>query len=275
MLTLQQKHIDNLRPIRIPIYGNPGISEFPCITPICKINPNITIEVARNNIRAHNIASIFRGMANIIETDNPNPDTDIDCYPKEKPFAHMCEIFMDIFGIQSDDLIPYVLLTDKEIDDAFRFIKNYNKPCIVFNPICGGSFSNDSLSKIKMLDFDKWEEIFKIISDRYTILHVGLSHKFAPINYTIPTLDLNIRELSALMFVCGKFIGVESGMTHLAVASGAFCHVVIPSFGYIAADANNGSLFSNYGYIDSMWKYQPKRIRYYLKKDYKNIENYL
>lgn len=69
MLNLKDKVINNSRHIRIPLHGGPSISEFPCLTVICKKNPNITVEVEKENQRAMEVASIFKGMAKIIEVE--------------------------------------------------------------------------------------------------------------------------------------------------------------------------------------------------------------
>lgn len=91
-----------------------------------------------------------------------------------------------------------------------------------------------------MLDFEKWEEILYVLKNKYTILSTGFKENHYNLKYTTPVYDLKIREIAALMRACGKCIMVESGMFHLGVASGAFCFGIIPGYGYIAADANNG-----------------------------------
>ena len=114
MLDRKDWKIDNNRPIRIPIWGKPSISEFPLITVLCKKNPNVTIEVEKGNERAMEVASIFKGMAKIVEVERKLEewDANLDCLPKLNSLAHMSNIYLDTFAMESDDLIPYILLTD-------------------------------------------------------------------------------------------------------------------------------------------------------------------
>lgn len=277
MLNLKDKVINNSRHIRIPLHGGPSISEFPCLTVICKKNPNITVEVEKENQRAMEVASIFKGMAKIIEVERESKDWDdtVDCYPKTNPFAHMSEIFLDMSAMESDDLIPYILLTDEELQRAFEFTSKLEKPPLFINAFTGGYKNKCPLAAIKMLDFEKWEEILYVLKNKYTILSTGFKENHYNLKYTTPVYDLKIREIAALMRACGKCIMVESGMFHLGVASGAFCFGIIPGYGYIAADANNGTLSSNYIYEDTFWKHETKRVKYILKHNYKDILKYL
>jgi len=278
MLKIEDKKIDNNRPIRIPIFGKHiGISEHPCLSPVLRYAKNAVIEVQKGNQRALDVASIFKYICPIVEIDKPEYqwDSNIDCYPKKSSFTHMVCNFFDIFGIEGDNLAPFIKLTEEELNIAFDLIKGYKKPCIVFSPICGGFENNDKLALAKMLPENLWIELLEELSKKYTILYTGKGLNYKPLNFTVPIFNLKIRELAALICVCGKLLGSESGLMHLGLSTGAFCHVIIPTKGYLAIDANNGTFFQNYEYKDSMFKYQTKKIRYYLFNEYKDVLNYL
>jgi hypothetical protein len=269
----EDRHFDNTRVIHFPFNTGVGLAEMPMLTPICKVNPNVIVEVNIKDKTSVNVASIFKNIAKIVPTEN-FIDRECEGYPKRYPLAHCVIHFFDIYGIDSDDYIPYIVLDNPELDWAFKTLKTFDKPSIVLSPVAGSYHRKDKNALMRMLDFKSWEEILEILSKKYNIIYIALSNNFYPIKYTTPMLDLSIRQQAALMSVCGKFLGIESGMAHIGIASGAFCHILIPSFGYAASDERNGLLFDCYAYKDDMWKYQSKRVTYDLLKDYRNLLNY-
>ena len=144
-------------------------------------------------------------------------------------------------GVSSDDYIPYIKLNDEELDWGLKFCAQFDKPAIALCPFSGGYHKNCPNALGKMAPIEVWNILLKELSKKYTILCFGIKNNNYPIDNTVQCLDFSIRRQCAIMRACGKFLGIESGLTHAAIASGAFCHVLVPSFGY-----SNGLLFDNY-----------------------------
>ena len=172
-------------------------------------------------------------------------------------------------GVSSDDYIPYIKLNDEELDWGLKFCAQFDKPAIALCPFSGGYHKNCPNALGKMAPIEVWNILLKELSKKYTILCFGIKNNNYPIDNTVQCLDFPIRRQCAIMRACGKFLGIESGLTHAAIASGAFCHVLAPSFGY-----SNGLLFDNYAYKPEMWKYENCRVKYYLIKDFMDALNY-
>lgn len=265
-----ERKIDNNREIHIPFDGN-GLGETFFYTVLCKKNPNIVIDIVKKNPNAYNIASVFNNIAKFNEIET-YIEKDFNFYKSRLQGSHAVLNILDCCGMETDDYIPYIKLEQEEIDFGLKFCSNFEKPCIVFCPISGG-YSNIpkcSLALGKMLPPEKWKEIIQKLSKKYTILYCAMSKNQYKIENTIECFDFPMRIQCSIMRACGKFLGIESGLTHAAVASGAFCHVLVPSFGY-----SNGLLFDNFSYKAEMWKYETCRVKYYHFQNHLEVLNNL
>jgi hypothetical protein len=262
-----EKKIDNNRRICIPLDGL-GLAETFYYTTLCKINPNIVINPVKTNPNAYNIASVFNEIATIEEIDEYKWN-DYTWYESRFPRDHSVFNILDMAGVSSDDYIPYIKLNDEELDWGLKFCAQFDKPAIALCPFSGGYHKNCPNALGKMAPIEVWNILLKELSKKYTILCFGIKNNNYPIDNTVQCLDFPIRRQCAIMRACGKFLGIESGLTHAAIASGAFCHVLVPSFGY-----SNGLLFDNYAYKPEMWKYENRRVKYYLIKDFMDALNY-
>lgn len=263
-----ERKIDNNREIHIPFDGN-GLAETFYFTVLCKVNPNIVIDVVKGNKNAHNVGSVFKNIARFEEIES-YIEKDFNWYAPRLKNSHSIFNILDMAGMETDNYIPYIKLDEEEINWGLQFCSQFEKPPIVLCPISGGFYNNCPLALGKMLSFETWDKICEELSRKYTILYFALSHNFHPIKHTFRCLDFSLRNQCSIMRACGKFIGIESGLTHAAVASGAFCHILVPSFGY-----SNGLLFDNYAYKPEMWKYETYRIKYYQFQDYLEVLNNL
>jgi hypothetical protein len=262
-----ERKIDNNRRICIPFDGS-SLAETFYYTTLCKVNPNIVINPVKTNPNAYNIASVFKNIATIEEIDEYKWN-DFTWYAPRLQLAHTVFNVLDMAGVQSQDYIPYIKLDEEEINWGLKFCSQFDKPPIVFCPIAGGYHKNCPNALGRMLNKEKWDIILKELSKKYTILYFARKNNSYKIDNAVKCTDFLIRNQCSIMRACGKFLGIESGLTHAAIASGAFCHVVIPSFGY-----HEGILYSNFAYIPEMWKFEQSRVKYYLFDNYLDILSY-
>lgn len=272
LLDEKDRHYENTREIVLQIPTDGAVSEFPCFTPICKVNPNFIVEYKKNNFNSTNVASIFKNIAKLVPVD----EFELKCwqYPKRFNQAHVNINIADQLGIQTNDFIPYVKLDDNEIEYGLKFINQFEKPCIIITPMTG-AYSKGCASAIgRALKPEYWEKIIEVLSKKYTILYFTLKDNYVPIKNTTPIFEPNLRIKMSIIYAARKFIGNEGGFTQLAIAVGALCFIFVPTFGYIAFDDNNGYLFNCTAYRDNMWVNETKRVKYLLHQDYKQILNY-
>ena len=262
-----ERKIDNNRRICIPFDGS-SLAETFYYTTLCKVNPNIIINPVKTNPNAYNIASVFKNIATIEEIDEYKWN-DFTWYAPRLQLAHTVFNILDMAGVESQDYIPYIKLDEEEINWGLKFCSQFDKPPIVFCPIAGGYHKNCANALGRMLGKEKWDMILKELSKKYTILYFARKNNSYKIDNAVECTDFPIRNQCSIMRACGKFLGIESGLTHAAIASGAFCHVAIPSLGY-----HQGILYSNFAYVPEMWKFEQSRVKYYLFDNYLDILNY-
>jgi hypothetical protein len=249
-----------------------GIGELPFLSVLCRYKK--VIVQCFNNTESIRRASILKYVANDIQiVDKYSEINTIESFHGKYNNEHFCKDLLsrvqDLSG--EENLIPYVKLSKSEIDYGLKFCSKFDKPVIIFNPIPGGYHLTCPTALYKMLDFKKWEEILFELSKKYTIIHVSRFENSIDFPYTIKNedLSLNMRKLIAVLRISGKYVGIESGMLHLAIAAGAFCFSIIPhNDGY-----HNGINWQNWIYTEDMWKFEPCRIKYYIFDEYKNILN--
>lgn len=272
LLEEKDRHFDNNREIilQIPIDG--AVSEFPFFTPICKVNPNFIVEYKPKNFNSSNIASIYKNIAKLVPVEEYERKT--WQYPKRMEQTHTSVNIADQLGISTNDFIPYIKLDDEEIEAGHRFTAQFDKPCIVIAPMTGAYSKGCLAARGRALNLKYWEEILPILAKKYTILYFTVKENYIPISHTTPVFEPNLRFKMAVMHSARKFIGNEGGFTHLAIAAGAMCFIMVPTFGYMNFDNGNGFLFNCTAFRDNMWINETKRVKYLLHENYKQVLNY-
>lgn len=262
-----------MKKITFGISDKPDLGDLLLLTPLFKHNCDCTMQFTRTS-RGVRFAELFEGLTNIEFVDNVL--TDAEYYnkygnlSKKLPLSHACKSYASIFGIETNDFIPYIKITEKDIRFADNFLKGLKNP-ITFAPVAGGlGVGDDSFARSKMLHPDNWNKITEELSKNHDILYFSSSSKNFPVKNVINMFDLTYREMCAIFNKCKKHIGIENGLLHAAIASGSKVFAVVPGFGW-----NIGYYFPNYGYTDDMWNLEPKRCFYYLFNDYlKILENF-
>ena len=258
------------------IYGipdKPDLGDTLLLTPLFKHNPG-TMEFNRT-ARGAQISELFRGLCDIKFVDKVKSEIEYfteygDINKRDVPsLTHACKHYAKIFGVETDDFIPYIHLFDQDKLFADKFVEGLRDP-ITIAPVAGGfGMGNDNLMMTKMLSIDHWNELTAHISKHHDILYFSSSSKNFPINNVINMSDLTVREMCAIMNRCKKNISIENGILHAAVASGAKVFALVSGFGW-----NPCNYFPNYGYTDDMWNKEEKRVFYFTLPHYKKILDY-
>lgn len=255
------------------IYGipdKPDLGDTLLLTPLFKNNPG-TIEFNRTP-RGVQISELFRGLANIKFVDKVLPEseyfTKYGDITKKLPLSHACKNYCSIFGVETNNFIPKVILAEEEKQFAREFIKDLKNP-ITITPITGAFPNDPQKTNTWMLNQEKWNELTAELSKKHDILYFsGPGTKF-PINNTIELFSMDVRKMCAIFNICGRNIGIENGLLHAAIASGATTYNLVHTFGW-----GYNIYAPNYIYTDDMWTNEPKRAFYFLMDDYKKILDY-
>jgi hypothetical protein len=264
-----------MKKLRFGLPDKPDTGDTFLITPLFKNNDNFILEL-NDSVRGREIADIFKGMTEIEFVEQVMPEY----YYFEKfgvnqssPFIHGCKRYLEIFGIKTNDYIPYIKLTDEDKEFAKNFLKDFKSP-ITISPIAGGyENNNDFFALEKMLSIDDWNFITEKLSPNHDILFFsksGLKSNNFNIKNTIKIFDMDIRKMCSIFNYCKLHIGIENGLLHAALASGSKTISFVEGFGW-----NTGWLFANYGYTKDMWINETCRSFYLLKSDFKSFEKFL
>lgn len=185
--------------------------------------------------KAKKFSRFFRNLCSkIIITDKIKPMLEIgdDHYTKRKlrglGHEHLC-------------YLPYIDINETEKNESFEMIKNYNNPLVfVANSAIEWKFDREAPTSF-------FQPIIDRLSSKHTILQFGLSSNFTEYKHTIPMVDVPIDELIKYYYAISRFIGIDTGDTHLMLAVGGQCNVAIPQPKFRCVRAWN--------YIDSKIQY--------------------
>lgn len=181
-------------------------------------------------------ARFFRDISSKITiTDNIQPMQEIgdDHYTLRKlralGYAHKC-------------YLPYVHLNAREKEEASILVKSFSNPIVfVANSAPQWKFNREPHNNF-------FQPIIDQLAENHTVLQFGLSDNFTEYRNTIPMLDMSIDNLIKYYYGVGKYIGIDTGDTHLMLATGGSCDVFIPQPGPRQPQA---------------WNYDHPRIRYF------------
>lgn len=239
-----------------------GLGETFCLTPLFRYNRKSEMHFL-NNEHGNKCASVFDGMCDIKIFDDPKlvnhqvlPYGDIS---KQKNGRHQILNFLEMFGIEHDNYIPWIDLQIEDLTRAKKLLANYKNP-ITIAPVSGGFSVGCSNALSRMISTEEWQKIVDYLNNSgFDVIYITAPNNTIPLKDVNILTDFNYRELAAIMKICGIHIGVENGLFHAAVASGAKCLGIVPSFGW------NGHLFfDSFAYTENMWIHEPNRVKYYL-----------
>lgn len=125
-------------------------------------------------------------------------------------------------GYLPDQILPDVRLKQEEIAKARKFLAPYKNPvalCVNCAPYW---------AYLRETDAHKWETIVAVLSPRFTFVQFGVSEHFTPIKGAVHFLDQDIRHVAACYQVAGRYVGVETGNSHLMLGVRGECWIAEP-----------------------------------------------
>ena len=230
----------------IKIYAS-GLSDLLTYTPLYRTGLDIKI-CLKDADQERRLAPIFKNMFDVEIRNDVHADSltgDHNNLPVSKSRLYN-------FGYPNSSCIPLVLLDQDEIKTGYDLIKQYKNPvAIVIN-----TANNDQNRNISNIDL--WVKMCNFFKkEGYTPIQFGLSKNLNRIPDIEYILDLPIRQLAAVYYNIGRYIGVETGDSHLMIAVGGKTTVIYP----------NSQYNKRYQYPPSEWKNDTIRARYIDIKD--------
>ncbi len=141
--------------------------------------------------------------------------------------AHRALCYLNHYGLSNLSPLPWMRLTDAEIEWARLFLAPYARPLAVnFTTMNKGG---DAASAARSIPDHVADFVVTEATKRgYQCLNLGVSRNHTPRAGVIDILDLDVRKAAACYYHIGRYIGGESGPVHLMVANGGRVVVLHP-----------------------------------------------
>ena len=210
-----------------------GMGDILLLTAVAKHIPDCEVHLQP---QAAKFSRFFRNLCSkIVITEDITPISEIGS-------GHYALRKLRALGLENKCYLPYIDISEQEKKDSLLLIKKYTNP-IVFV----GNVAKHWKHYREPSDKKYFQSIIDRISETYTILQFGVSSNFTEYNHTIPMIDIAIDDLIKYYYGIGKFIGVDTGDTHLMLGVGGECEAHIPAFG---------------PRMPSVWNYESNKIHY-------------
>lgn len=213
-----------------------GMGDILLLTAVAKYFPFAEIRLQPT---AAKFSRFFRDISSKIVITNdimPIPERGNDHYAKRKlrgishELANMC-------------YLPYVSCNEEELEEGKLLVKNYTNPiALVVNSSLRWKHEREPKEPFFQNIVDK------LSKSGHTVLQFGISNNFTLLKNTIPIVDLDIDTLIKYYAAIKRFVGIDTGDTHLMLALGGTCTVYIPRFG---------------SRLPIEWNYEYPNVQYY------------
>lgn len=151
--------------------------------------------------------------------------------------------------------IPKINVKENDINWASDFISKYKNPIIFVGDNNGNHDPNDGVAKYRVPDQKFLQNCINKLSEKYTVLHFGLSNKITYFDNVVRIENLEITKLAATYKIIGKYFGIDTGDYWLTIATGGKAEVICP-------DTTPFYNHDEWHLKPEMWWAEPIRIRY-------------
>jgi hypothetical protein len=255
-----------------PGYGN--LSDNLFLTPLMKKFQDIEVEVADEEVNISR-AQVFNNLANV---QIKKVTEIIKTTPITRGKTHISQAILDYYGIEDINYLPFVKVTQEEIEWAKKFLEKYSNPlAIVPTNSCSWDRTNH-FAQVRTFNFEMCKFFISHFGKKYTLLQFGvdsnyyktMTTSFFDLPNVVHIKNLNIRQLAACYYVIGKIISCDTGDPYLMVAVGGKVLEMVPM------DIPHIYKHWEYNYVDeSLWKGEKIRAKYFDMKDYKKTLEYI
>lgn len=195
--------------------------------------------------------------------------------------THICQQYLDHFGIIDSNCIPQINVPNQELNWARDYLAKIENPLVVVTNNNGTGDPTNYWAHYRTFNPVLMNELLEEYSKKYTLLHFGLSRDFNKNVYRndvdsfikmpncIDILDLPISKLAACYKIIGRCLSGDTGDYHLMLAVGGKCNVLVNE------NHDIGYPHVSYLYQDYQWKNEKIRLRYIPFRDYKKSLEYI
>lgn len=191
-----------------------GLGDILTLTAICRENSNCIVELPP---QAKRFKCLFDNICEkVIITNNP-------IVTKHVGSGTFIEGKLRACNLPTNNPLPYIKLNNDEKKEAKKLIKKYKNP-LIFVPNCSKKWK-----RIREMNRKKWEPILNELNKKYTILQFGVKNNFTPFDQAIHFVDTPLKTQMQYFYGIGKYLGVDTGDRHLAIALNCKTVILHPS----------------------------------------------
>jgi len=220
--------------------GNGSLGDCLWLTAVLRYVKDVKI-LLNDDDQLRWVGRIFENTCDVDFVNDPpeRPDTKVNLCVEPYLSSHRSLKILRSLGINEKVCVPFINLTQKEIEWAENFYKNYKNPIVIVNDNSGTWDKTNHRAHYVRPPVEIMQQfVNNLIKLNFTPIQFGRieENKFTPLNNAIHIRGLNVRELSASYNYIGKYFGGDTGDYHLMLAVGGEATVLIPkeskSWGY-------------------------------------------
>jgi hypothetical protein len=241
-----------------------GIGDALVLTPAFKFTKKVKLNLSKEDLLKKpnwhkNIHELFGNIAEIQYIDQLNKNL----YFRYTPIPHIdymhhaAQANLYNIGIDHDDIIPKINITDEEKINANNFINDIKNPVFInyMNNRWIGHPQNQARASHRFLDLNIWQIISTFLKNNgFTVCTFSHEEKDLPILNDIKYFHgYSLRFIASIYSrLLRPIITIDTAHHHLSLASGgkAICLYPVDGHGYLS---------HNWIYTEDKWKYE--RIR--------------
>ena len=201
--------------------------------------------------QTRSLYKIFDGIADVEYTKDHQPDCNIT-----NEFLPKSQKILNYYGVDDVNCIPKIKLTNDEIEWGKEELKSKGiESAIAINFVPKEEGNYRSIPEDIVLNF---------IDSNYPNkqkLQFGLTKYIKQPNvHCISMLDYEIRQLAALYYNIGHYVGCDTGDYHLMLSVGGECDVIVPESNWPTYH------WPLHLYFEKLWKKEKPRVKYYANR---------
>jgi len=211
-----------------------GMGDILLLTTICKHIPNCTVEL---HPAAEKYSRFFKDQCKeVVIKDHPFDLPNMGG-------GHYAQAKMTGIGLGDGCYLPHIEISKEELERGEELIKDYDNP-LVFKSGCAAAWKH-----IREAPKGFWEPILEELGETYTLLHFGVSDNFIEFPGLVNIIDPSIPDLICYYAAIKKYLGVDTGDSHLMLACGGSTMVYSPP--------------TSIDYNRVRWRYDSLRCKYF------------